>query len=101
MRSRTSIKTQDDFESIVLINKTFTEMAIIFETLDFLVEAPDAPLVDRNDGGHITITPRVRVTALQDLSPVQAICLIQLMIVVGEAMEEVMNLNGVDIGRIN
>lgn len=76
-------------------------MAIIYQTENFSVEAPDAPLVDRNDGGHILIDPKVKVRDRQQLSPPQAIELMRLTIVVGEAMTRVMNRHGVDVGRIN
>jgi hypothetical protein len=76
-------------------------MALIFESRNFIVEAVDKPLVDRNDGGHISISPKVRVADVQRLEPEQAIELIRLMMVVGQAMMTVMNRNGVDVGRIN
>lgn len=37
-------------------------MSLIYQTEFFLVEAPEQPLVTRSDGGHITITPKTRVT---------------------------------------
>ena len=43
----------------------------------------------------------MKVSTRQDLSAKQAIELMRLTIVVGAAMEKVMNRNGVDIGRIN
>ena len=76
-------------------------MAIIYETENFLVQSAEFPLVDRNDGGHITIDPRFKVSARQELSPRQAIELMRLTMVAGAAMTHVMNQHGVDIGRIN
>lgn len=76
-------------------------MALIFETASFLVEAPEKPLVDRGDGGHIVINPKVRVTNRQQLSPKLAIELMRLTLLAGQAMTTVMNANGVDVGRIN
>jgi diadenosine tetraphosphate (Ap4A) HIT family hydrolase len=76
-------------------------MAIIFESRNFIVQAQDHPLVDRNDGGHITINPKIKISRRQELSDLQAIELMRLTIVVGEAMEKVLIKNGVDIGRIN
>jgi len=76
-------------------------MAIIYESGSFIVLSADTPLVDRNDGGHIIIEPRVKISTRQDLSAKQAIELMRLTIIVGAAMEKVMNQNGVDIGRIN
>jgi diadenosine tetraphosphate (Ap4A) HIT family hydrolase len=65
------------------------------------VEAPEKPLLDRGDGGHIVVSPKVRVTDRQQLSPKQAIELMRLTLVTGQAMTTVMQANGVDIGRIN
>lgn len=76
-------------------------MTIIFASKNFLVELPKRPEIDRNDGGHINICPKVRVVNRQQLTPKQAIELMRLTTVVGEAMTKVMNKNGVDIGRIN
>jgi diadenosine tetraphosphate (Ap4A) HIT family hydrolase len=76
-------------------------MALIFETNNFHVEAPEKPLVDRGDGGHIVINPKVRVTNRQQLSPKLAIELMRLTLLTGQAMTTVMNANGVDVGRIN
>jgi diadenosine tetraphosphate (Ap4A) HIT family hydrolase len=76
-------------------------MALIFETENFTVEAFDTPHVDRDEGGHIRIIPKTRFVNRQELSSEQAIKLMRLTIVVGEAMTKVMNEHGVDIGRIN
>lgn len=76
-------------------------MALIFETENYTIEAEDHPLIDRNDGGHITINPKKRVSERQQLTASLAIELMKLTIVVGEAMMIAMNRRGVDIGRIN
>ena len=76
-------------------------MAIIYESKNFIVEAVKNPHIDREDGGHIKIFPKVRILDRQQLSSKHAIELMRLTIVVGEAMTKVMNDNGVDIGRIN
>ena len=76
-------------------------MALIYETKNFIVEAFEKPHVDRDDGGHIKIYPKVRLLNRQQLSPKLAIELMRLTMVVGQAMAEVMNEHGVDIGRIN
>lgn len=76
-------------------------MAVIYETGSFVVLSAETPLVDREDGGHIIIEPRIKISTRQALSAKQAIELMRLTIVVGEAMEKIMNQNGVDIGRIN
>lgn len=76
-------------------------MALIYESENFKVEAVDAPLVDRHDGGHITITPKKRVSERQQLSAPLAIELMRLTLVVGEAMTRALRQQGIDIGRIN
>jgi diadenosine tetraphosphate (Ap4A) HIT family hydrolase len=76
-------------------------MAIIYESANFIIKSEDHPLVDRNDGGHITINPKQKISTRQELSPKEAIELVRLTVVVGKAMEKVMKINGVDIGRIN
>lgn len=76
-------------------------MVIFYETKNFIIEAMDKPHIDRNDGGHIRIQPKVRVVNRQELSPKFAIELMRLTTLVGEAMTKVMNEHGVNIGRIN
>ena len=76
-------------------------MPLIFETGNFTVEAVEEPHVDRDDGGHIKITPKVHVIDRQHLSPPLAIELMKLTTVVGEAMTNALKRTGVDIGRIN
>lgn len=76
-------------------------MALIFETDDFLVESVDKPLITRLDGGHLTLTPKVRIPDRTKLSPRLAIEFIRLSMIVGEAMATALNERGIDIGRIN
>jgi diadenosine tetraphosphate (Ap4A) HIT family hydrolase len=76
-------------------------MAVIFESANFIVQSAEAPLIDRNDGGHITIDPKFKITTRQELTVQQAIELMRLTMVAGEAMTTVMKKHGVDIGRIN
>lgn len=76
-------------------------MALIYESQNFIVQSAEFPLVDRNDGGHITIDPKFKISTRQELSPKQAIELMRLTIVTGEAMTRVLIEHGVDIGRLN
>lgn len=76
-------------------------MAVIFETNNFIVEAVDHPLVTRLDGGHISISPKVRVKDRTLLSPRLAIELMRLTMLTGEAMTKGLTIRGIDIGRIN
>lgn len=74
---------------------------LIYETKNFIVEAPERPHVDRDDGGHIKISPKIRILNRQNLTSKKAIELMRLTIIAGEAMTKIMNEHGVDIGRIN
>jgi diadenosine tetraphosphate (Ap4A) HIT family hydrolase len=76
-------------------------MAFIFQSRSFAVEAPDQPLIDRADGGHITINPITPISDRQQLTPAAAIELMRLTIVTGQAMQTIMKNHGVNIGRIN
>lgn len=76
-------------------------MADIYETENFIVEAVEQPHITRSDGGHIKIYPKVRKVDRTELNPNEAIEVMRLTMIVGEAMSEVMNNRGVDIGRIN
>jgi|SRR3989339_1177835 len=76
-------------------------MSLIFETENFIVEAVDKPHVDRDDGGHIKIAPKVRLLDRQHFLPKLARELMKLTVVVGEAMMMAMNRCGVDVERVN
>jgi diadenosine tetraphosphate (Ap4A) HIT family hydrolase len=77
-------------------------MSLIYETENFLIETLDSkPHIDRNDGGHILIVPKVRVGDRTKLTPDLAKELMKLTMITGEAMMKVMNEHGVDVGRIN
>jgi hypothetical protein len=76
-------------------------MALIYESENFIVQSADFPLVDRNDGGHITIDPKFKISIRQELSPRQAIELMRLTLVAGEAMTQTLIQHGVDLGRVN
>ncbi len=76
-------------------------MTIIYTSDNFFVEAPEKPHVDRDDGGHIRIYPKIRVCDRQQLPPKHAVELMRLTVIVGQAMFEVMNDHGVNIERIN
>ncbi|HEC30513.1 MAG TPA: hypothetical protein ENI66_00670 [Candidatus Yonathbacteria bacterium] len=76
-------------------------MEKIYESENFLVEAVEKTHIDRDEGGHIIITPKVRINNRSQLSPKHAIELMRLTIVAGQAMTKVMNEHGVDIGQIN
>lgn len=76
-------------------------MKVIYETANFIVEEMDKPHIDRKDGGHLRIVPKIRVEDRTQLTSTLAKELMKLTMVVGETMKKVMNKHGVDIGRIN
>jgi diadenosine tetraphosphate (Ap4A) HIT family hydrolase len=53
------------------------------------------------DGGHLVIYPREKIKDRTQLSPAQAIELMKLTMIVGEAMEKGLNRRGIDVVRIN
>src|SRR5262245_48481610 len=76
-------------------------MPSIIETEYFEITVPERPHISRGDGGHLIINPKVPVEDRTRLSREQAIELVKLTMVAGEAMATVMTPRGVDIGRIN
>lgn len=76
-------------------------MGIIYKTDNFIIESPSKPHIDRNDGGHIWIMPKVRIEDRTKLSPELAKELMKLTMVAGEAFMKVMNEHGIDVARIN
>lgn len=81
-------------------------MKHIYETSNYIVWALDGVSEDkhhvlREDGGHIIISPKTKVVDRTQLTVKQAIELIRLTMVFGEAMAAAMNKIVVDIGRVN
>ena len=76
-------------------------MVLIFEAPHFNIFALGHPHVSRSDGGHLVINPRLAVEDRTQLSREQAVELVKLTMVVGEAMRTVLTRHGIDIGRIN
>lgn len=77
-------------------------MAIIYETRNFIIESHEKPFVSRADGGHIRI--RIKDESITDrtkLNPKQAIELMRLTMIVGEAFEKAMNRRGISVVKIN
>ena len=74
---------------------------LVFESQNFDVITPEHPHVSRGDGGHLIINPKVAVEDRTKLSREQAIELMKLTMVAGEAMKTVLTRNGIEIGRIN
>jgi diadenosine tetraphosphate (Ap4A) HIT family hydrolase len=78
-----------------------TEQIPIFETDNFFIYAPSRPFIDRTEGGHILMFPKVPVRDRTQLSPKLAIEYQRLSMVVGEALQSAMARQGVDIGIVN
>jgi diadenosine tetraphosphate (Ap4A) HIT family hydrolase len=76
-------------------------VAVIYEARHFVLRTLDQPHVSRADGGHIVIDPKVAVEDRTQLTREQAIELVKLTMVGGEAMKTVLARKGIDIGRIN
>ena len=74
---------------------------LIHESPHFNVDTPEHPHIARSDGGHLIINPKVVTADRTQLARAQAIELMKLTLVCGEAMKTVMTQRGVDIGRIN
>ena len=73
----------------------------IYETDNFEICAAARPFIDRSEGGHIYIFPKVPVRDRTQLTPQLAIEYMTLSMVVGEALQSAMARRGVDIGIVN
>ncbi len=76
-------------------------MTIIFESKSFIVESHPRPEVDRLDGGHIVINPKITIEDRQLLTPDQAKELMRLTILVGEALKRYYKSIGLELHRVN
>ena len=76
-------------------------MALVYEARHFILKTLDRPHVSRSDGGHVVIDPKLPVEDRTQLTPEQAIELVKLTMVGGEALKTVLSRKGIDIGRIN
>lgn len=76
-------------------------MTTIFESKNFIVTPHPRPEVDRLDGGHIVINPKVKLLDRQELSNDQAIELMRLTILMGEGMKRYYKSLGIELVRIN
>jgi diadenosine tetraphosphate (Ap4A) HIT family hydrolase len=74
---------------------------MIYEAQHFILKTLDQPHVSRSDGGHVVIDPKVAVEDRTQLSAEQAIELMKLTMVCGEALKTVLTRKGISIGRIN
>lgn len=74
---------------------------VIYETDNFIIDTPENPFIDRLEGGHIRISPKVKVSDRTKLSSDLAKEYIKLSMVTGEAMKIGLGRRGIDIGIIN
>jgi diadenosine tetraphosphate (Ap4A) HIT family hydrolase len=73
----------------------------IYETEHFYIQAASKPFIDRSEGGHIYIFPKIPLRDRTQLSPKLAIEYMKLSMVVGEALKSAMARRGVAIGIVN
>jgi len=73
----------------------------IHETENFYIQAANRPFIDRAEGGHLYVFPKVSVRDRTQLSPKLAIEYMKLTMVAGEALVSGMARRGVDIGIVN
>jgi diadenosine tetraphosphate (Ap4A) HIT family hydrolase len=76
-------------------------MTLIYESSNFIVEAEEKPLISREEGGHVVISPKVPVKDRTLLTPSLATEMMYLTMLIGEAMTAGLTNRGIDIGRIN
>ena len=76
-------------------------MTVVHESVHFTIVVPEHPHVTRSDGGHLIINPIVPVEDRTKLTREQALELVKLTMVAGEAMTTVLTRRGIPIGRIN
>ena len=76
-------------------------MPAVFESEHFEIAVPPHPHVSRSDGGHLIIHPKAPVEDRTKLTRDQAVELMKLTMVAGEAMKTVLTQRGIDLGRIN
>ncbi|QQS19764.1 hypothetical protein IPL85_05875 [Candidatus Saccharibacteria bacterium] len=74
---------------------------VILKTNTFVVEVPENPFVDRNDGGHLRIMSKIRIKDRTELNIEQTMEYALLSEVVGKALENAMGEQGIQIGNVN
>jgi diadenosine tetraphosphate (Ap4A) HIT family hydrolase len=95
------MKTNINF-GLAIASQTSDSMPIIFESPNFIVESAEKPFVSRTDGGDIRIKIKDQsITDRTKITPKVAIEFMRLTMIVGEAMEIVMNQQGIPVVKIN
>ena len=75
---------------------------LVYEDKYFQVVSPEFPLNDRNDGGHLVLTKKTKVTDRSDMTHQEAIDFMRISMAVGKAMYEVLGIermNYEDLGN--
>ena len=75
---------------------------LVYEDKYFQVISPEFPLNCRDDGGHLILTKKVKVTDRSDMTYQEAIDFIRILMAVGKAMYEVLGIermNYEDLGN--
>ena len=75
---------------------------LVYEDKYFQVVSPEFPLNDRNDGGHLVLTKKTKVTDRSDMMHQEAIDFMRISMAVGKAMYEVLGIermNYEDLGN--
>jgi len=73
----------------------------IFESDNFILVSVEKPHVSREEGGHLKISPKIRVADRLDLSPELATEMAWLEMLAGQAMTLALRKRGIDLGIIN
>ena len=76
-------------------------MPVIFETEKYIVVGHDQPHHDRNNGGHAKVSPKEKYGDRTEMPMQLYIGLMQLVLVAGEAITNVMRSKEIDVVRIN
>lgn len=76
-------------------------MEIIYETPNFKVISKSPAFVSREEGGHLRIFAKKKVTDRTKLEPKEAIEFMRLSMMVGEAMEKGLKKRGINVVKIN
>lgn len=76
-------------------------MPVIYETAKFLVKGHDRPHHDRNNGGHVVVSPIDRYSDRTEMPVDLATELMILTMIVGEAVTKVMKGKDIPVVRIN
>ena len=74
---------------------------VIYETQSLLLEVPERPFVSREEGGHIRIMSKIKVSDRTKLTKEQAIEYTRLSMIAGEALKAGLAKRGIEVGIVN